>query len=93
MPVQPKEVDFTTGQPVEIVAKGQRINGLNTVDAPAGLYWGIRFGNNPIVRGYSDDVTFQFTEPLNDSDVFDGVTIYPAAPAPNQRVVFMVSFT
>lgn len=85
-------VDFTTGAPVVIVADGNRIDGLNTVFAPRGLFFGVKFGNNPIVPGYSEDVTFDFTGDTPDADVQEGVTIYPAAPAPNQYVDFMVSF-
>lgn len=93
MPVQPKTVDFTSGSPVQIVPAGSRINGLTALRAARGLFFGIRLGNNPIVNGFSGKITIDFSGDLPDSDVFEGVWIHPAAPAPNQSVDFMISFT
>jgi hypothetical protein len=93
MPLQAKEVDFTTGQPVQIVPAGSRINGLTAIRAPRGLFYGVKLGNNPIVTGYNGRFTMTFTGDEPDQDVFEGVTIFPASPAPNQSAVFQVSFT
>ncbi|MBX3704579.1 MAG: hypothetical protein KF822_12460 [Steroidobacteraceae bacterium] len=92
MPIEPRRVDFSTGQPVEIVRKGQRINGLMAQRVPRGLTFGVKFGNNPVILGYSGKGTWTFGPDTALADVTEGVEIHPTAPAPGQSVDFTVSY-
>lgn len=92
MPLQPRTVDFSTGQQIQIVEIGQRIDGLTVMRCPRGLVFGIRFGNNPIVPGFTGKDAIPISTDRPDSDTRMGVWIVPTNPAPGLSVDFMVSF-
>lgn len=92
MPVKQVTVDLTAGTPVQIVRIGERINGLSVLRSPRGVFFGVRFGNNPLVNGYSGTPTWTFGPDTARQDVTEGVWVHPAAPAPGLSIDFQVSF-
>jgi hypothetical protein len=88
----PVEVDFSTGDEKQIVASGNRITGLVSIRIPRGITFGVKFGNNQYVTGFSGKVTWDLTDDSPASDNREGLWIRPDAPAPGVVGKFAVSY-
>jgi len=85
-------VDLTTGEEVQIAARGERITGLACVLAPRGVLYSVRMGNNPTYKPvYSGRGTWVFGSNVPANDTTQGVFIKPAAPAPNLVLEFKLN--
>lgn len=92
MPVELRRVPCDLPELVQIVPPGQRISGLTVVESPRGVVFGVKFGNSPLVTGFSGRPTFVIGADAPDVDTREGVWIQPAAAAPGLEIRVMVSF-
>lgn len=75
----------------ELVARGNRFNGLTVLSVPTGLQLFFRFGNNPRIGPVTDGLSITFQDvPASDTD--EGVFAEVDVAVPGGVVVGWVSF-